>query len=277
MSKIEEEKKKFNEWWSYVTSNSNSWTTLQRIAAHDSWMAARGLSGYIKPPEPKLEVGKSYRSAGGWIVINRKGDEGNYGFNPDGEFQYGLCCSIADEWQEIPESEAIALLEKECVKRYGDGWRDVKIKESIYYDTNTPINSGRFVDYILSHAIWNRNGCIFYNGKWAEKLEEPKIKEGQMVWVKADISKHWAFRPFSRIYRGNVFSKTKIGRPDTVWDQCSLTNPYHDSIEARAIELLRDLMAVQNGCPEYICPDEYSAVTGDAKEFLKEIDRYEMD
>lgn len=39
----EKEKEQFEAWWNKITAKSDKWTTLERMAAHDSWMEARGV------------------------------------------------------------------------------------------------------------------------------------------------------------------------------------------------------------------------------------------
>jgi len=43
MSKYDIEEKQFRLWWDKITAKSDKWTTLERMAAHDAWMEARGV------------------------------------------------------------------------------------------------------------------------------------------------------------------------------------------------------------------------------------------
>ena len=37
------ENEQFETWWNKTTAKSDKWTTLERMAAHDAWMEARGI------------------------------------------------------------------------------------------------------------------------------------------------------------------------------------------------------------------------------------------
>ena len=39
----EKEYQSFKEWWDKLTFKSDKWTTLERLAAHDAWMEAKGV------------------------------------------------------------------------------------------------------------------------------------------------------------------------------------------------------------------------------------------
>ena len=39
----EKENEQFETWWNKITAKSDVWTTLERMAAHDAWMEARGV------------------------------------------------------------------------------------------------------------------------------------------------------------------------------------------------------------------------------------------
>src|SRR5680860_653726 len=197
-------------------------------------------------PEPKLEVGKSYRlKKGPCVVICKRNKYNSYGIQAD-KWSNEIKCSVPEEWQEIPESEAIELLERECVRWGGEGWKDAKVV-CLYSPEGNLSNTGKYITSITTYEIWNKNGCIFKDGVWAEKLEEPDIKEGQMIWVRdredGDYGEvlEWQFVEFVEIEEDTVFGRYAGESVELSWDEYSILNPYHDSIEARAIELLRKI------------------------------------
>ena len=175
-----------------------------------------------------------------------------------------MCDPLLD-WQEIPESEALELLEKECVKWGGENWKDAKIKECLILPTKGD-NQGAYKANIRTNRIWNRNGCIFKDGVWAEKLEEPEIKEGQMIWVKNTDQEGWFYEKYIS-FDGEEIATTCA---DVEWryDEYSILNPYPDSIEARAVELLRKHKKVNS-------TGKLIAFCKERDEFLQEIDIHE--
>lgn len=66
-------------------------------------------------------------------------------------------------------------------QKFGEGWEYMKIKKGVNHKIKGPLNTGKFAvlfnisdDY---EAIWNRNGCIYFNGEWAEPYEEGVLPE----------------------------------------------------------------------------------------------------
>ena len=79
------------------------------------------------------------------------------------------------------KSKFIKLLKEECERR--GLFIDTKIKECLFPENSNKINTGYYVPCENLESVWNRNGCIFHKGKFAEPLEEEeeileeKIKE----------------------------------------------------------------------------------------------------
>ena len=140
-----------------------------------------GLYEVIHKPA-ELEIGKDYVHAYlDLLVINRIGDEGNSGFTHNGErFDSKLVCSYPKEWREATNEEVVSLIEKHLIERYGEDWKSVKIKDSMYENV-VYTNEGIYkVDIYKEDGIWwvwNNNGCLFNGKEWAEVLEEPKYAE----------------------------------------------------------------------------------------------------
>ena len=79
--------------------------------------------------EVTLELGKDYvhKYYDGHIVIERVGDYNNRGFI-FGEFLDDMPCSDPEYWRLATETEVRKAFKEECVRMYGVGWKDVKIK-----------------------------------------------------------------------------------------------------------------------------------------------------
>lgn len=126
----------------------------------------------------KLEIGRDYISKDGLIVvIDRKGNYDNNGF-VDGCFKKNIFCFIPNEWREATEEEVIEAFEKHLVHRYGEDWETMKIKEK-HPDSTLTINAGMWGIEIVKASegwnVWNKNGLLYCNGIWVERLEEEEI------------------------------------------------------------------------------------------------------
>ena len=138
-----------------------------------------------------LEVRKDYVNKDGLIVIDRSGDTTNRGFDGN-NFEYDLFCSSPHVWREATDEEVIEAFEKHLNHRFGEDWRTMKIKEkhpnsSLWINHGSwgvdtrPINDNLYgVEIVKAYDgwnVWNKNGLIYCNGIWVERLEEeePKI------------------------------------------------------------------------------------------------------
>lgn len=161
--------------------------------------------GFSQTKSFKLEVGKSYfrdRYDVIWIVINRVNNDDNYGFI-DGKWEEKIPCSD-HRWREATDEEVKQALEKEIIRRYGENWRDVKIKKDIYPHGVPSLNKGKYRSYIGQSVegwtVGNHNGYLFYKGIWAEKLEDyefrPEFEVGELILVRDNDSEDWVTRFF---------------------------------------------------------------------------------
>lgn len=142
----------------------------------------RVLRSFFEPV--KLEVGKWYRN-GDWGIgrvvgcVTALNEDDNRCFAGYGWGSMGIWGENKDtrffgstNWQPATYEEVKELLRKEAIKRFGEDWENAKIEKDAhghYYG----INSGTFAVVLspYSRMIWNSNGVIFYNGKWAEPLK----------------------------------------------------------------------------------------------------------
>lgn len=129
-----------------------------------------------------LEIGKDYISESGYcITINRKGNTSNTGFRYN-NFADNIICEIPDFWREATPEEVKERFEVYLVKKYGEDWETMKIKErhpSIVF--GSPINNGSWEVMMLKSPggwnVWNKNGLLYCDGIWVERLEEEEIKK----------------------------------------------------------------------------------------------------
>src|SRR5690625_3348556 len=161
------------------------------VVSVEDWEEYQELKKNRETKEFKLEVGGDYIAKNNeeGVIIDRKGDYDNVGFIK-GEFLYNMPCSKPNFWREATEEEVIQAFEKECIRMFGEDWKDVKIKSCVKYGDSRLLNDGKYVvdirKYIGGWTVWNKNGCIYYQGKWAEKLEESKFAENLR-----DIDRPW--------------------------------------------------------------------------------------
>ena len=124
-----------------------------------------------------LEIGKDYISEYGVVVIDRLGAYGNRGFDGN-DFEHDFFCRTPENWHEATESEVIEAFEKHLPHRFGEDWRTMKIKEKHpeqIYDKNTRIWNVQISKRYNGWNVWNKNGLLYCNGIWVERLEEKKI------------------------------------------------------------------------------------------------------
>jgi hypothetical protein len=98
------------------------------------------------------------------------------------------------------------------------------------------------------------------------KLKDMKLKEGQLIWVKDREWKHWVYGRFIKFNDNGCVNVSILGRVRDIdcYEEYTTLNPYPDSMESRAIRLVRELMDPR----KYGVVDFYRV-----DEFLEEIDR----
>lgn len=72
----------------------------------------------------------------------------------------GLEEATPEEWQEA--------MTNELIRRYGEDWKNVKLKKCLWHLYSS--NNGDCGLTFSETEIWNRNGCIFKDGIFAEVL-----------------------------------------------------------------------------------------------------------
>ena len=141
----------------------------------------------------ELEVGKWYKSHNTKIdfLLNYQGQKDeqiHYGFwrGKWGEFYIDSLNYI-----EATDDEVKEALENEVIKRFGKDWKTAEIEKFLLYASP---NYG-CIPIITTEKIWNKNGCIYKNGVFAEPLKSKVIsiekaekilseKYGQKVTIK---------------------------------------------------------------------------------------------
>ena len=158
----------------------------------------------------KLENGKDHVHAYlDLLVINRIGDEGNSGFTHNGErFDSKIIFSYPKEWREATNEEVVSFFEKHLIERYGEDWRNVKIKECMYFGGceyhNTECYNSVISKYERRWQVWNNNGCLFNGKEWAEVLEEKKVATNL-----SDIDRPYYIDSFGDISNSGLGFQTK--------------------------------------------------------------------
>ena len=130
------------------------------------------------------EGGDYFSKYGNRLCIDRRGNAKNFGFYLLEEpirFGYKMACAIKKDWRIATEEEVIQAFEKECIRRLGEDWKDVRIKTHANGGTIN-LNTGRHQisirkDKHSGWVVWNKNGLVYCEGKWAEKLEESRFAE----------------------------------------------------------------------------------------------------
>lgn len=124
--------------------------------------------------ETKLEVGEWYKSSD--LIGCYSGNGWCYGAYGRNKRNWGGWCMSngGDDYRPATAKEVEEALIQEAKKRYGEDWQSVKIKEHAdkeqYEWSITTFKSG-----MESERLFGRNGVLFYKGKWAEILSEPKV------------------------------------------------------------------------------------------------------
>ncbi len=123
----------------------------------------------------KLEIGKDYVNVhdNNLIVIDRIGDFDNKGFYED-LYKKDIPCTNCGSWREATEAEVIGAFTRHLVHRYGEDWETMKIKER-HPDSTLTINAGMWGIEIVKASegwnVWNKNGLLYFNGIWVERLD----------------------------------------------------------------------------------------------------------
>lgn len=138
----------------------------------------------IEKFKPKsIEVGKWYKGNGDKLIFTTSSKQNGhvkaYGFGANGGwFEDDNTFSwLTDDLKEATKEEVKQALVKEAEKRYGEDWKSVKIKQHADGEDwqEFGLNLNRFSPNFYPFATgkgYNRNGVIYYKGKWAEVLPQ---------------------------------------------------------------------------------------------------------
>lgn len=97
----------------------------------------------------------------------------------DGKWVENDWYNIDHDYRPATAKEVEEALVREAKKKYGEDWQSVKIKEHAdkghfeWYGMG--MNRGNFKSGMETERLYGINGVLFYKGKWAEKLSEPKV------------------------------------------------------------------------------------------------------
>lgn len=157
----------------------------------------------------RLEIGKDYINVrdNNVIVIDRVGDFDNKGFCEDLYKENLLCTKYTNygNWREATPEEVRERFEAHLVKRYGEDWKTMKIKEE--HPSSSPLYGVEITKLYHGWCVWNKNGLIYCEGVWAERLEE----EEEEINIKASETQiggsHYsdmAIQPIEFIHKNNL-------------------------------------------------------------------------
>lgn len=132
--------------------------------------------------EVKLEVGRWYKNQNALCFYASEdyqyGMHGGSGGWCDKCYWMTNICSNSKQWTIATKEEVETMLWKEAEKR-GLG-HDTEIEECLMYGKDSEWNSDSYDPHLSSDtdALFNKNGCIYKQGKWATPLDQNKeIKE----------------------------------------------------------------------------------------------------
>jgi hypothetical protein len=112
------------------------------------------------------------------------------------------------------------------------------------------------------------------NGGFSQERPKPDIKEGQLIWVSDNKSKHWAYGRFLDFDIDGMVKVLFSGHSNgAYYDKYSILNPYSVSIEAQAIQVIKNFINAYKQ-PNIMNTGVYII---EMKEFLEEIDSYESE
>lgn len=136
-----------------------------------------------------IQVGKWYKRSewpygeGLWFNDGESGDKycphKSYGFSGrSGEFSESCIRNLSGCIPADPK-EVEHAFERELVRRYGEDWRNVKIKAHADGDHCNNLGDCYLVIDIEDCQVFNKNGLLFDNGKWAEPLNVMTKEEAE--------------------------------------------------------------------------------------------------
>ena len=131
--------------------------------------------------ENKLEVGKWYKSNKGSICFNL--EDSYYGFDCVGDWRditYFKIGQYKSKWELATEEEVKEALINEAIKRGFKNVRELSLKlvSGAMFKKGSFENANNKFRYLSVENRLNLDGVeIFYNGKWAEIIEDIPTQE----------------------------------------------------------------------------------------------------
>ncbi|HAY3545115.1 TPA: hypothetical protein JRX92_003516 [Elizabethkingia anophelis] len=150
--------------------------------------------------EQKCEVGKWY-----WASEKAKREKTYLFFNNGKNITYGFAWN--GEWNkylnhggfeitgiEATRTELEEVFTRELIRRYGQNWKNIKVKKCMETQTSIYANTGSYMPVINTYGItqiWSSNGCLYKDGKWADVNVEllPRLPKEPVEVSKSDIAK----------------------------------------------------------------------------------------
>ncbi|UTG62444.1 hypothetical protein J2O09_05670 [Elizabethkingia anophelis] len=150
--------------------------------------------------EQKCEVGKWY-----WASEKAKREKTFLFFNNGKNTTYGF--GWVGGWNnyinhgggritgvEATKVELEEVFTRELIRRYGQNWKNIKVKKCMEKQISIHTNTGIYIPVINTYGItqiWSSNGCLYKDGKWADVNVEllPRLPKELVEVSKSDIAK----------------------------------------------------------------------------------------
>jgi len=75
-----------------------------------------------------------------------------------------------NDWKPATDEQVKTMLTNQLIERYGEDWENCEIKECLILKTKPNFPDWMPYFTLNNTVIWNKNGCVFKDGVWAEKL-----------------------------------------------------------------------------------------------------------
>lgn len=161
----------------------------------------------------------------------------------------------------VRKNNEMKFKEGERVFVYPYGWGELTAE---IYDDRAYVRFSNGAIHPCGNNFISFTEYDLINGGFSHERLKPKIKGGQMIWVKLGSNTNFVMREFIRWDGSSVKVLSSNSQILVKCSEYSILNPNTDSIEARAIELLREL--------KDLIPTRNLSKIYSIEKFFKEID-----
>jgi hypothetical protein len=138
--------------------------------------AEKVVENYINSLKPKLEVGKWYKDEDGSIAFYQGDNVETYGINElgqwisDGSWFYYWNLEVY-EWTQVTDKEVEKALKAEAKRR---GFKKCVNFNTAWANEERYADIGHFKYIAANNCLYLDGNTVFYEGRWAEIIKEPK-------------------------------------------------------------------------------------------------------